>query len=408
MPSPAIIEIVKSTLPFLRERGVDLTRRMYELLFEDVDIRALFNASQQGPDGAQPRALAMAVLAYGEHIERPEMLAAMIERIAHRHVSLGIEARHYPIVGNAILHALRELLADAPNSELTIAAWGEAYGELAAIFIQRERTLADTAKRQPGGWTGWRPFRVDRIVAESCNVKSFYLVPSDGGRLSEFLPGQYLTMTFDGSDNAAPVRSYSLSNAPRCDRYRISVKREPEGSMSKRLHDEVEVGSLLNLRAPAGNFTIAHGETPIVLLSGGVGATPCMSMLENHVATGANRPMLWAHATQDGTHHAFKMRVRSLAAVSEIRTMTWYEVPLLTDISGFDYDHVGLVTADTLTGAARWLTEADVYVCGPKPFMRVMHQMLSALDLPPAQSHFEVFGPDDIQLLLQGSYTKQQ
>jgi nitric oxide dioxygenase len=253
------INAVKATLPFLRERGVELTQRMYQILFEDVDVRNLFNASQQGPDGAQPRALAQAVLSYGENIEAPGLLVDMVERIAHRHVSLGIEARHYPIVGAAILRALGELLGETPGADVAIAAWGAAYGELAALFIAREAVIAEASATQPGGWRGWRQFRVCGIMQESTDVRSYSLAPCDNGAIAAYTPGQYVTVSLNSPQPEPMVRSYSLSDAPRADRYRITVKRESEGVASRRLYDTVTIGSEIALRAPAGSFVCRPG-----------------------------------------------------------------------------------------------------------------------------------------------------
>jgi nitric oxide dioxygenase len=388
------IDTVKGTLPFLREHGVALTQRMYEILFEDVDIRNLFNASHQGPDGAQPRALAQAVLAYGENIEAPGVLVEMVERIAQRHVSLGIEARHYPIVGAAILRALGDLLGDTRGGDVAIAAWGAAYGELAALFIARESALAEASATQAGGWRGWRQFRVCGIMAESNDVRSYSLAPCDNGEIAPYTPGQYVTVSLQSPRTAAIVRSYSLSDAPRADRYRITVKRESEGVASRRLHDTVTVGSEMALRAPAGSFCLAPGHRPIVLLSGGVGLTPMMAILEAVAVSSKPRPVLWAHATRDGAHHCFKHRVRELAPQMQLDAVTWYERPRAIDRVGRDYDHAGRITGPTLNAASVALAESDVYVCGPKPFMTAMQAILTSRGVPEAQIRKEIFGPD--------------
>jgi nitric oxide dioxygenase len=388
------IDTVKGTLPFLREHGLALTQRMYEILFEDVDIRNLFNASHQGPDGAQPRALAQAVLAYGENIEAPGVLVEMVERIAQRHVSLGIEARHYPIVGAAILRALGDLLGDTPGGDVAIAAWGAAYGELAALFIAREGALAEASATKAGGWRGWRQFRVCGIMAESVDVRSYSLAPCDNGEIAAYAPGQYVTVSLQSPPTAAIVRSYSLSDAPRADRYRITVKRESEGVASRRLHDTVTVGSELAVRAPAGSFCLSPGHRPIVLLSGGVGLTPMMAILEAVAISSEPRPVLWAHATRDGAHHCFKHRVRELAPQMQLDAMTWYERPRAIDRVGRDYDHAGRITGPTLNAASVALAESDVYVCGPKPFMTAMQAILTSRGVPNAQIRKEIFGPD--------------
>jgi nitric oxide dioxygenase len=388
------IDAVKATLPFLRERGVELTQRMYEILFEDAGMRRLFNASHQGPAGAQPRALAQAVLAYGENIASPGLLADMVERIAHRHVSLGIEAHHYPVVGAAILRALRDILGNTPGADVAIAAWGAAYGELAALFIAREGVLAEASATQAGGWRGWRQFRVCGIMEESVDVRSYSLAPCDNGVIAAYKPGQYVTVSLNSPQPEAIVRSYSLSDAPRADRYRITIKRESEGVASRRLYDTVTIGSEIALRAPAGSFCLSPGHRPIVLLSGGVGLTPMMAILEAVAISSGPRPVLWAHATRDGTHHSFKHRVRELAQQMPLHTVTWYEQPKDIDRMGHDYDHAGRITGAALSAACVALVKSDIYVCGPKPFMVAMQTLLTQQGVPEAQIRKEVFGPD--------------
>jgi nitric oxide dioxygenase len=388
------IDAVKATLPFLRERGIELTQRMYQILFEDAEIRKLFDASHQGPDGAQPRALAQAVLAYGENIQTPGLLVDMVERIAHRHVSLGIEARHYPVVGAAILRALRDILGETPGADVSIAAWGAAYGELAALFVAREGVLAEAAATQAGGWRGWRQFRVCGVMEESADVRSYSLAPCDNGAISAFKPGQYVTVTLNSRQPEAIVRSYSLSDAPRADRYRITVKRESEGVASRRLYDTVTIGSEIALRAPAGSFCLSPGRRPIVLLSGGVGLTPMMAILEAVAISAEPRPVLWAHATRDGAHHCFKHRVRELAQQIPLHAVTWYERPRAIDRVGLDYNHAGRITGAALSAAGVALAASDIYVCGPKPFMAAMQALLTERGVPAAQIRKEVFGPD--------------
>ncbi|WP_230368690.1 globin domain-containing protein [Paludibacterium denitrificans] len=218
--------LVKATVPVLKEHGVTLTTHFYRRMFQhNPELKNIFNQGHQH-SGQQQQALAMAVLGYADNIDDPSVLTPVLGRIAHKHVSLGIRAEHYPIVGKHLLASIREVLGDAASDEL-INAWAAAYGQLADLLIAEENKLYATATVAEGGWSGWRPFKVGRKVVESEEITSFYLYPADGGKAPTFRPGQYISVRqFIADWNLAQLRQYSLSDAPNGEYLRISVKRE--------------------------------------------------------------------------------------------------------------------------------------------------------------------------------------
>ena len=190
--SDRTIALVKATVPALEQHGLAITRRMYERMFQNEAIRDLFNQSHHGESGSQPKALAAAILAYARNIEGLAALAPAVERIAQKHVGLNILPEHYPYVAEALLGAIKDVLGDAATEEI-LAAWGEAYWYLAEVLIARERAIYSSVAAAPGGWTGWRDFRVERKERESDVITSFVLRPADGGPVMRHRPGQYLT-----------------------------------------------------------------------------------------------------------------------------------------------------------------------------------------------------------------------
>src|SRR3982751_6316153 len=154
------IDLVKATVPALETHGLAITQRMYERMFQNPDIRDLFNQSHHGETGSQPRALAAAVLAYAQNIDNLSALAPAVERIAQKHVGLNILPEHYPHVAEALLGAIKDVLGAAATDEI-LAAWGEAYWFLAHVLIGRERAIYTSLAAAPGGWNGWRPFRIE-------------------------------------------------------------------------------------------------------------------------------------------------------------------------------------------------------------------------------------------------------
>jgi len=390
------ISVVKATVPALQAHGLDITRRMYERMFQNEAIRDLFNQSHHGETGSQPKALAMAVLAYAQNIDNLGVLGAAIERIAQKHVGLNILPEHYPYVADALLGAIKDVLSEAATPEI-LDAWGKAYWFLADILIGREKQIYGEHATSPGGWTGWRDFTVGEKKKESEIITSFILVPSDGNRVLQHRPGQYLTFWLDIPGQPSLKRNYSISSAPSDARYRISVKREPQGAASNWLHDHVRPGARLKVAAPAGEFFLPNMlERPIVLMSGGVGQTPLMSMLKaiagGHPAARAH----FIHGTQSGATHALGAEAKALAAASgdRIRVTNFYEQPRPEDRQGQDYDVAGRITLDWLRENTP-LAGADYFLCGPRAFLRVFVGGLMQLGVPATQVHYEFFGPAD-------------
>jgi nitric oxide dioxygenase len=391
----AIKHLIRATVPALAVHGTAIAAEMYKRLFQNSEVRDLFNQSNQGDEGRQTKALAQAILAYAQNIDKLAVLADAVERIAQKHVGLNIRAEHYPHVATALLGAIKEVLGDTATDEI-IAAWGEAYWFLADILIGREQQIYGELQSSDGGWTGWRQFRIDAKVRESEIITSFILRPVDGVTVVRHRPGQYLTFQIPVPGLPPQRRNYSISSAPNGETYRISVKREPHGLVSKVLHDSIEVGSLLHVAPPTGDFFLAsEQERPVVLLSGGVGLTPMVAMLETIAANGCSRPVHYVHGALDGRMHAMGKHVRALTAKRpHLTSAIFYQAPLEEDERGVHYDYDGFITVDWLT-ANTPIKEADYYICGPKPFLATFVNGLSRSGVPNDRIHYEFFGPAD-------------
>lgn len=401
MPQPLseqTIALVKATVPALEQHGFQIVREMYGRMFQNPDIRDLFNQSHHGDAASQPRALTAAILAYAANIDNLGALAPAVERIAQKHVGLQILPEHYPYVGEALLGAIKTVLGDAATEEI-LAAWGEAYWFLAHILIAREGRIYDEQAAAEGGWTGWRDFRVAEVSRESSVISSFILRPVDGGPVLRHRPGQYLTFWFELPGHAPVKRNYSISNAANGEFYRISVKREPMGLVSNWLHDAAAPGTVLKVAAPAGEFFLAEPpQRPVVLLSGGVGLTPLLAMLETLAQHHPAASVQYVHGTHDRETHAMREHVRTLvAATPSMRVIDFHQTPLPGEAAGRDYDHAGLITDDWLV-ANTPVASADYYICGPRPFLRGAVSALSLAGVPADRIHYEFFGPADEQL----------
>jgi nitric oxide dioxygenase len=394
--SDQTIAVVKATVPALEAHGLAITRRMYERMFQNAAIRDLFNQSHHGQTGSQPKALAVAVLAYAQNIDNLGVLTAAVERIAQKHVGLNILPEHYPYVAEALLGAIQDVLGEAATPAI-LEAWGEAYWFLADVLIGREKQLYEEHASAPGGWSGWRDFTVLKKTQESETITSFTLVPADGGTVLRHRPGQYLTFWLEIAGHAPLKRNYSISCAPNDSHYRVTVKREPQGITSNWLHDTVQPGARLKVAAPAGEFVLPEQpQRPVVLVSGGVGQTPLMSMMQALAEQSATAPVHFIHGTQSGATHALGHEARALAAAAggRIQVTTFYECPRAQDRQGEDYDLEGRITPDWLR-AHTPVAEADYYLCGPRAFLQAFTAGLIQLGVPAARIHYEFFGPAD-------------
>ena len=249
-----------------------------------------------------------------------------------------------------------------------------------------------------------RTFVVNRKVPESETVTSFYLVPEDDKPLAHFLPGQFLPLKLEIPGQYKPVlRTYSLSDSPNRDYYRLSIKRElappdrPDlypGVSSNYFHDAVEPGSKLFAMSPTGKFFLdPHGETPVVLLSAGVGLTPLVSMLNAIVDTGSDRATWFIHGSRNGREHALGAHVRRVAEeYSNVQLHIRYSRPLPEDSAGRGYEDEGHVDIELVK---RLLPDKDFdfYLCGPTAFLKSLFNGLLAWGVSESRIHYEFFGP---------------
>lgn len=399
MLSEAARPYIDASVPVLKDHGVAITTHFYTSLFAaHPELKNIFNMGNQA-SGVQQQSLASAVFAYAANYRNPDALMPVVERIVHKHASLGITADHYPIVGKHLLDAIQAVLGAAATPEL-LAAWGEAYGVLANVLIETEKKLYAKAGVTPGEL---QTLVVKEVREESENVKSFYLVNAEGKSPGHFLPGQYISVA-GNVDGLRQLRQYSLSDAPEQPWWRISVKREdevqPAGQISNWLHDSVKAGDTLQTSVAFGDFQPGlDGEAPIVLLSAGVGITPMISVLNTLASRNPNRRVLFAHAARHGGHHPLRTDVRNartrLKALTEVQ---FYEHPQAGDQLGVDYQHSGRMTLAKL--GLDQLPDANIYLCGPSAFMQQQWKSLVGAGVAPSRIHREVFGPDLLDHIL--------
>lgn len=377
--------IITATVPILQQGGETLTRHFYKKLFSEYpQVLPFFNQAHQH-SGTQQRALANSILMYAANIERLETLGPLVKGIVHKHAALQIQPEHYPMVGAALLGAIREVLGEEVATDAVIAAWAAAYGQLAEILTGAEQEIYTKNAQARGGWQGERAFQVVSKTVESEEITSFVLAPADGAEVMDFLPGQYITVLVDVQGEQAR-RQYSLSDSSNGRTYRISVKRETGGKVSNYLHDQIDVGSQLSLFPPAGAFTLTESDKPLVLISGGVGITPTLAMLNAALQT--RRPVHFIHAARHAGVHAFRSHIDALAAAHP-QMQRYYVYEQGTEGA----DATGFLSQKHLEQWIPASRDVDAYFLGPLPFMKAVKSHLREIGVPEAQSHYEFFGP---------------
>lgn len=394
-------EIILSTVPLLRTGGVALTTHFYSRMFtHHPELKNLFNMGNQ-QSGKQQTALAMAVLAYAENISNPAVLMPAVDLIGHKHVSLNIQPEQYDIVGTHLLASIKEVLQDLATDEV-IDAWKAAYGQLAGLMIGHEAKMYEGKNQTNGQWIGWKNFVVKRKQKESTEITSFYLVAEDGSAVPNFIPGQYISVqVFLPNINLNQIRQYSISCAPNKDYLRISVKRERNekldinGMISNFLHDKVHEGNVVSISAPAGNFTLQNLFPKKVFISGGIGQTPLISMLEHLNGTAENdKELIWVHACRNSEVRAFADRIDSITKEDQqVKQHQFYEVVNETLAGKEVYE--GMLDFSKIE---KWQFEpnAEYYICGPKPFIEKAVKELTDNKISENHIFFEEFGPKSI------------
>jgi nitric oxide dioxygenase len=390
MLSQKTIEIVKSTAPVLEVKGTEITSTFYKNLFTNhPELLNIFNHANQ-KKGRQQTALANTVYAAAQNIDKLENILPVVKQIAHKHRSLGVKPEHYPIVGEHLLQAIKQVLGEAATDEI-IEAWGDAYGVIAGVFIDVEEEMYKETENKDAGYRDFKPFIVAKKVEESGVITSFYLQPKEGGNVPTYMPGQYISVrvTIPGEE-FTHIRQYSLSSAPMENLFRISVKREaesdPHGKVSNFLHDKVAEGSEIEVSAPAGDFYLENGEAPVAFISGGVGITPMMSMLEQVAKTTPARRTAFIHASKHEGVHAFRDEVAQLMT-EMVNGEACYIYENSREKSGSHF--TGYVNKEILKQYVAEGTEC--YVCGPAPFMKAVIGMLAEMGV--SKVSYEFFGP---------------
>jgi nitric oxide dioxygenase len=387
--------VIEATLPVVGENIGTIAERFYQHMFGEHPelLDGTFNRGNQA-EGTQQQALAGSVALFASAlVDHPDHLPEhLLQRIAHKHASLGISPAQYQIVRDNLFWAIADVLGDAVTPEV-VAAWDEVYWLMARALINQERGLYSARGVRPE--TVWRDWEVAEKRQETDDVVTFTVRRVDDRIVKTSLPGQYVTIQAPMPDGIHQPRQYSLVRADDGEHRSFAVKRvtgdgRPDGEVSNLLFDRVDVGDRLTMSVPYGDVVLDDSGRPVVFASAGIGVTPMAGMLSHLATAGSHLPITVLHA--DLHEGSFALRQQVLDDVRRLPNASlhvWYENGPQGDLS-VDSRHGGIMDLDDV----QLPENAQYYLCGPLPFMRGIRGVLLDRGVSPADIQYEVFGPD--------------
>ncbi|WP_193095781.1 globin domain-containing protein [Brevibacterium sp. FME17] len=397
MISQPALSVIRETLPAVGASIGEITPIFYERMFAArPDLESdLFNRGNQA-QGEQQKALAGAIAAYASLLvsEDAPNIDAMMSRISNKHASLGITEDQYAIVYEHLFAAIAEVLGEAATPEV-VDAWTAVYWDMADALIAAEKNLYARFDMAPGDV--WNELVVTSRNQESPTTVSLELAREDCAALPAAQPGQYLSVQVTLPDGAQQIRQYSLTRASNRTSWAVTVKAEPgradsgvpAGEVSNFIHDNIFEGDTVRCSLPYGDLVVEESDEPLLLVSAGIGCTPIIGALNHLVQTESTRPVMVLHADQSMASHAHRREMGQLVnQLPGAQMHHWYEQLGARTVT--DTVHEGFIDLGEVPIAAN----AQVYLCGPPPFMNAVRRGLAVLDIPADNVHFEVFGPD--------------
>ncbi|PAT11753.1 hemin transporter [Corynebacterium hadale] len=372
--SDAHAELIKATLPPVGENIETITKTFYNKMFTAHPelIANTFNRGNQ-KQGAQQKALAASVATFATQLVDPNAPdpVMMLDRIAHKHVSLGIRKDQYQIVHDNLMAAIAEVLGDAVTPEVA-EAWDAVYWLMADVLIKHEAKLYES-----DGVTDGDVFRRAEVTAKEQLTDSVYAYTLSGDFTAP-RPGQYTSVGVTLDDGARQLRQYSIIEGDEHS-YRIAV--ETDGEVSTFLRDHVAVGDTVDATLAAGDLVLQDSNNPVVLISSGIGSTPMVGILGHLSRTHSDRKVTYLHADNSEDSWAQQAETRALAeALADANVTATFRS---------QGQRVNIAEAD--------LAGADVYLCGGANFLQGIRDDIAALpaDKAPANVYFELFSPND-------------
>ena len=378
--------IIEATLPIIAERINDITPDFYRRMFAarpDL-MDGMFSRSSQ-LEGTQPKALAGSIAVFASYIvQNPDSYPdEVLSRVAHKHASLGLKEEEYPTVYKYLFEAIAANLGDLATPEI-VEAWTEVYWLMGNALIKLEKGLYASQAND----VMFAPFKLVDRKETGENVVVLTFEPADKTPMTESKGGQYISIIVPARDGLRQARQYTLLPSEKNQR-RIGVKLDPNGEMTSILH-ELKIGDVVEISNPYGDLTLegfGNPEAPLYLFSAGIGTTPMLSFLSELVEKGSQRPVTVVHA--DRSLDTWPLREELTELVNKLPNAR-----LISFIEGEGGDFAGRVDVSKLDVPS----DANVYLCGPLPFMQGVRSALVEAGVPGKNINYEIFGPDQWML----------
>lgn len=362
------IQIIKDTVPFLQEKGTEITTIFYSNMFKaHPELLNIFNPNNQ-KKGLQQKALANTVLAAAQHIEDLSVLSQHVNQIGHKHRALQVKPEHYPIVGKYLLEAIGIVLGDN-KSQKVLDAWEKAYGEIATIFINIETDMYKKAT-----WAGFKPFKIFSLDSSSKDVIKIGLESENDIGFIE--PGSYITINLKNPvDTYFSNRHYSVYDYDRIKKQLyIAVQLESEGNISSYLNKKINLDDTLHLSAPAGDFQLQKS-TRQIFISSGIGVTAIYPLFKSALELGNNSIWIQNYKNKD-----------SLILENEVNALP-FEKDIYTNISSED----GRLNAESLMRILKNDFTGIFYICGSPEFTLGVKKILISNGVDDTMINYELF-----------------
>ena len=378
--------IIEATLPIIAERINDITPDFYRRMFAarpDL-MDGMFSRSSQ-LEGTQPKALAGSIAVFASYIvQNPNSYPdEVLSRVAHKHASLGLKEEEYPTVYKYLFEAIAANLGDLATPEI-VEAWTEVYWLMGNALIKLEKGLYASQAND----VMFAPFKLVDRKETGENVVVLTFEPADETPMTESKGGQYISIVVPARDGLRQARQYTLLPSEKNQR-RIGVKLDPNGEMTSILH-ELNIGDVVEISNPYGDLTLegfGNPEAPLYLFSAGIGTTPMLSFLSELIEKGSQRPVTVVHA--DRSLDTWPLREELTELVNKLPNAR-----LISFIEGEGGDFAGRVDVSKLDVPS----DANVYLCGPLPFMQGVRSALVEAGVPGKNINYEIFGPDQWML----------
>ncbi|GAX62522.1 ferredoxin-NADPH reductase [Candidatus Scalindua japonica] len=382
-------KIIKATVPIIKKNEAELAKRIYPLLFTRNPMIKIFFNREHLRNGTQPRAFIASIIEYANNIDNLDAIKPLVNDIAEKHASLNIKPVQYSVVNTCLVEAFGYVLG-TKGTYAVKRAWEEAIEYFANIIIETETRKYEETLAKEGGWKGFKKFTLANKENESSLITSFYLEPTDGKTIVIGKAGQYINMMLEVPERGTVFRNYSLSNSPNSNYYRISVKREDNGLVSNYLHDTLSPGDKIKLSPPYGTLCLKETDKPAALISGGVGITPMLSILQDAVKQQLTRQISFIHGTRNKDAHAFKDDVVTLTADHDnINHHFFYS---RNSVKSAD-TQPGRITMNSVKEIVSHQTDAEFYLCGPAQMMKDLYRALIQWGVDADNIAYEYFGP---------------